>query len=125
MADASAERRARALAALLAIAGTSHFLVPKQFDAIVPSVIPGSSRLWTYASGVAELACAALVARSATRRLGGWLAFVLFIVVFPGNVQMAIDWSDRAFLPRAASLLRLPLQIPLVLWARRVAREAD
>lgn len=46
---------------------------------------------------------------------------VLFIAVFPGNVQMAIDWSDRAFLPRAASLLRLPLQIPLVLWARRVA----
>ena len=119
------DQRARALAALLAIAGTSHFLIPKQFDAIVPPIIPGSSRMWTYVSGVAELTCAALVARSSTRRLGGWLAALLFVAVFPGNVQMAIDWSDRAFLPRAASLLRLPLQIPLVLWARRVARDAS
>ena len=99
--------------------------MPAQFDAIVPRALPGSARGWTYVSGVVELVCAVLVARPSTRRLGGWLTMALFIAVFPGNVQMAFDWSDRAFLPRAASLLRLPLQIPLVLWARRVARDAS
>ena len=50
------------------------------------------------------------------------MAAALFVVVFPANVQMAINWADR---PRAQRLLaygRLPLQIPLIWLALRVRR---
>ncbi|NEE55001.1 hypothetical protein G3M55_61770 [Streptomyces sp. SID8455] len=45
--------------------------------------------------------------------------------MFPANVQMAVDWRRRPRPQRAAALARLPLQVPLVLWARSVARGAD
>ena len=118
------EQRARRLAGFLAFAGTSHFLVPGQYDAIVPHRLPGRPRTWTYLSGAAELACAAAVARQSTRHLGGRLAFWLFIAVFPGNVQMAIDWRDRPATARAVSLIRLPMQLPMLAWARQVERDA-
>ena len=75
-------------------------------------------------SGVAELACAAAVARPTTRRAGGLAAAIVFIAVFPANVQMAIDWRTRPALERAGAYGRLPLQIPLVLWAWNVRRDA-
>ncbi|HVF76483.1 MAG TPA: hypothetical protein VM938_15710 [Acidimicrobiales bacterium] len=118
----SDEGRARLLAAFLAAAGVTHFLVPRTYDAIVPAALPGSPRAWTIGSGVAELACAAAVAHRRTRRVGALAAFVLFVAVFPANVKMAIDWQDEAWPRRVGSLLRLPLQVPLLIWAWRVAR---
>jgi len=41
------------LAALLAAAGLTHFAMPRPYDTIVPRAMPGSPRLWTYASGAA------------------------------------------------------------------------
>jgi uncharacterized membrane protein len=119
-----ANRIALGLAVLLGLAGSMHFVNPRFFDVIVPRVMPGSARAWTYASGVAELVCAALIARPRTRRVGGLMATLVFIAVFPANVQMAVDWMDRPMGDRAIALGRLPLQIPLVLWARRVAKDA-
>jgi uncharacterized membrane protein len=45
--------------------------------------------------------------------------------VFPANVKMALDWRDRPTPQRAAALGRLPLQVPLVLWARSVAKNGE
>jgi uncharacterized membrane protein len=115
------ERSARGLA-FLATAGTSHFVVPKFYDDIVPRVLPGRARFWTQLSGAAELAVAATVAIKPTRRVGGALAAALFVAVFPGNIQMAIDWRDRSPRERAMAYGRLPLQAPMVLWALRVRR---
>jgi uncharacterized membrane protein len=114
--------RGRLLAAFLAGAGVTHFVAPRFYDAIVPRALPGPTRAWTIGSGVAELACAVAVASRRTRRIGAWAAFVLFIAVFPANVQMAVDWQDEPPARRAASLIRLPLQLPLLVWAWRVAR---
>jgi uncharacterized membrane protein len=118
------ERNSRiALVALLVVAGSAHFLAPKQFDDIVPRFL-GNRRAWTYASGLAELTGAALLARRSTSRLGGWWAAALFVIVFPGNVYAAV----KPVPPFDNPLLgygRLPLQIPLVLWALRHARTAD
>jgi uncharacterized membrane protein len=60
-----------------------------------------------------------------TRRAGGLAAAVLFAAVLPGNVQMAIDArrSDSTAY-RVGTLLRLPMQLPLILWALRVRRAA-
>ena len=115
---------AAGLAALLAGTGVLHFVVPGPFDAIVPEQLPGSARTWTHLSGVVELVIAALIALPRTRRLGGLLAALLFVVVFTANVKMAIDWSDRPTWMRALAYGRLPLQIPLVLWAVLVYRRA-
>ena len=113
------------LAALLGFAGVAHFVNPGFFDEIVPHALPGPPRGWTYVSGAAELACAVAVARPATRRAGGLAAALVFVSVFPANVQMAFDWRHRPALEQAAAYGRLPLQIPLVLWAWRVRRDAS
>ncbi|MGQ0716118.1 MAG: DoxX family protein [Pseudonocardiales bacterium] len=115
---------AAGLVALLTSTGVLHFAVPAQFDAIVPEQLPGSARTWTHLSGAAELVVAALIAVPRTRRLGGLLAALLFVAVFPANVKMAIDWSDRPDWMRALAYARLPLQIPLILWALLIYRRA-
>ncbi|GAB7110427.1 DoxX family protein [Streptomyces phaeofaciens] len=119
------ERSPLLLAGLLAGMGVAHFAVPRQFDAIIPKALPGSPRTWTYASGVAELALAAGVALPRTRKPAALAAAALFVGVFPANVKMALDWRDRPTPLKAAAFGRLPLQVPLVLWARGVARGAE
>ncbi|MEW2399279.1 hypothetical protein [Streptomyces sp. NPDC046862] len=116
------ERSALLLAGLLAGAGVCHFVVPRPFAATVPRALPGSPRAWTYASGAAELALAAGVALPRTRRASARAAAAFFVGVFPANVQMAVDWRHRSAPLRTAALARLPLQVPLVLWARGVAK---
>jgi uncharacterized membrane protein len=97
-------------------AGVAHFVVPSFFDRIVPRVL-GHPRLFTNVSGVGELLCAALLAVPSTRRIGAWCTVVLLILVFPANVQ---QWIDERSLP---TLLRLPLQVPLIAWAYSLTRE--
>ncbi len=107
--------------------GVLHFAVPDPFDRIVPRQLPGRARTYTYASGVAELSVGAALALPRTRRLGGRLAALLFLAVFPANVQMTVDWLRNPKVPlllKIGSLLRLPLQIPLVTQALKVSREA-
>jgi len=105
--------------------GTLHFVHPRTFDEMIPPAL-GNARTWTYLSGAAELTAAALLAHPRTRRFGGWWAAVLLVAVFTGNVQAAIDGGTRgAPAPldsTTAAWIRLPLQIPLVLWALRHAR---
>lgn len=124
--DNKDSRLALALALLLGGVGTLHFAVPKFFDALIPRALPGSPRAWTYGSGIAELGCAATVAMPRTRRIGATLAALLFIAVFPGNVKMAVDYhrTRKPLAMRIGTLLRLPLQVPLVVWALRVRDRA-
>ncbi|WP_410813174.1 hypothetical protein [Micromonospora sp. 067-2] len=112
---------AAALAGLLAAAGVTHLLRPGVYDPIVPRALPGPARFWTYASGVAELAVAAAVANPATRRAGGRAAAALFVAVLPANVKMAVDWRHRRPARRAIAYGRVPMQVPLIWWALRVA----
>ncbi|MEV0177439.1 DoxX family protein [Streptomyces sp. NPDC050803] len=119
------ERSPLLLAGLLATAGVAHFATPRQFDAIVPRALPGTPRTWTYVSGAAELALAAGIALPRTRKTAALAAAAFFVGVFPANVKMAVDYRHRPAPARAAALGRLPLQLPLVLWARSVARNGE
>ncbi|MER6571766.1 DoxX family protein [Streptomyces sp. NPDC001093] len=119
------ERSPLLLAGLLAAAGVAHFAAPRRFDATIPRALPGSPRAWTYGSGVAELALAAGIAVPRTRTVAAKAAAAFFVGVFPANVQMAVDWRHRPAPLRTAALARLPLQVPLVLWARGVARNEE
>jgi uncharacterized membrane protein len=108
------------LAAVLLVAGTAHFVSPQGFDDIVPRVLPGSAGAWTALSGIVELVLAAGIVWPRTRRACATVTAVFFVVVFPANVQMAIDWWSRSGPDAAIALLRLPLQVPLIWWAWRV-----
>ncbi|MFJ9708951.1 DoxX family protein [Streptomyces sp. NPDC101234] len=119
------ERSPLLLAGLLAAAGVAHFAAPKQFDATIPRALPGPPRAWTYGSGAVELALAAGIALPRSRAVAARAATAFFVGVFPANVQMAVDWQKRPEPLRTAALARLPLQIPLVLWARGVARNEE
>lgn len=121
--DPRADRTALGLAALLTLTSTLHFVVPHRFDPAVPAWLPGSRLGWEIGSGVAELGCALLLAVPRTRRLGGYAAAALFVAVFPGNLDMVR--TARTPTARAVTLLRLPLQVPLVRWGWRVARRAS
>ncbi|MFE9851549.1 hypothetical protein ACFYPN_22540 [Streptomyces sp. NPDC005576] len=116
-------RSAVALAGLLAGAGALHLAAPRPFDSLVPSVLPGSPRTWTYASAGVELALAAGLLAPRTRRAAALGAAAFFVGVLPANVKMAVDWRHRPAPQRGIAYARVPLQIPLVLWARRVARQ--
>lgn len=104
------------LAALLMGAGTMHFVSPEFFDELVPTWVPGEPRFWTNVSGVAEVAVGAVVANRRTERIGGWAALALFVAVYPANVQDAIS-NPPTDARGVASLVRLPLQLPLFAWA--------
>ncbi|GAA0961747.1 membrane protein [Frigoribacterium faeni] len=122
---ARAVTTARVLAVALGGSGVLHLVRPAVYDSIVPRALPGSARFYTIASGVAEVGIAAALASRPTRRVGGLLAAALFVAVFPANVSMATRSlrSSRAFTARRlVTVLRLPLQWPLVTAALRVAR---
>lgn len=118
------QRLAWGLGGLLVGAVIAHFASPGFFDGIVPEALPGSARTWTYLSGVAEAATGAAVLYPGTRRRGGYVAAALFVAVFPANIKDAVDAfrDHESGGTQIGTLLRLPVQIPLVLWGLRVGR---
>jgi uncharacterized membrane protein len=121
--DAS-QTAAYRIAALLLGTGTVHFLAPKPFDDIIPAELPGSPRLYTYLSGVAEVVIGALLLPRRTRRSAALAAAALFVAVFPGNLNMVRLWWDKPWPMRIVALARLPLQIPMITAALKVRRNA-
>ena len=116
---------------MLILTGVGHFAFPAQLDAIVPPFLPGEERFWTYLSGVAELVVAAMLLAPITakflnqniRLLGAWSALALFIAVYPANIYMAIDYSDRELTEQLFAYARLPLQFGLFYWAWAIAKD--
>jgi uncharacterized membrane protein len=112
------------LAGLLTVTGSLHFIAPRPYAAVVPRQLPAPTAL-VYASGAAELLCAAALAVPRTRRLAGWATAALFVVVvFPANVQMALSSGGRSDAYQDGVWARLPLQIPLIAWAVAISRRA-
>ena len=109
----------QALAALFAASGTLHLVRPQVFETIVPRQLPAPRGL-VYASGVAELVCAAGLLHPRTRKAAGWASAALLVAVFPANLQMVVTEGKRASRgtgsrgKHVATLVRLPVQIPLI-----------
>lgn len=117
-------RSLKGLIAIFAGSGILHFAKPEPYVAIVPKPLPFKREL-VYVSGAAEIACAAMLANARTRRLGGLLSAGLLIAVFPANVQMSISAlrSEKASPAyKAGTLIRLPLQWPMIRISLRAAR---
>ena len=123
------ERRKANRAAVLSGAaltgmGVLHLVKPEPFDALIPEQLPGTARQWSIGSGYAELATAALLLVPATRRIGGAVSAALFVGVWPGNMKMAWDSRNASGSRKAIALGRLPLQIPLIVRAVKIAKNA-
>ncbi|MEO9221608.1 MAG: hypothetical protein ABI251_07495 [Mycobacteriaceae bacterium] len=113
----------RPMATLIALLGGSaviHAVRPQVFAPLIPPAL-GNPRGWVYASGVAEALCVGLLAAPATRRWGGWASTAVLIGVFPGNLY-AVQVAGPSRVKRAAALVRLPLQVPMIRAALTVAR---
>lgn len=124
---ARAPKQVLALAGLFVVSGVMHLVRPHSYESMVPVQLP-ARRSIVYASGVAELACAAALLHPQTRQGAGWASASLLVAVFPANVQMAVSEGSRARhqggnrARLVATLARLPLQIPLIRAALRAAR---
>jgi uncharacterized membrane protein len=116
----STSARARVLLLLLGGSGVLHLVRPRTYDVLVPPEL-GPARPWVLGSGVAELGTAALLAAPATRRAGGWAAAALLTAFVPAHLHTFRVVRGRPGLV-AVAVLRLPLQVPLVHAALRVAR---
>ena len=116
-------RSTTGLAGLFAVLGILHFAKPKPFEQIVPRALPAKKEL-VYASGAAELACAAGLLHPRTRRAAGLASAALLVAVLPANVQMALDLNRKgSTTAKAIGFARLPLQLPLIRAALKAARE--
>lgn len=118
-----------ALAGLFAVSGVLHFAKPAPYVAMVPKALPARKAL-VYASGAAEIACAAGLLAPRTRRVAGLASAALLVAVFPANVSMTAqakrrldrepgNRSRQTFL--AGTVARLPLQLPMIRTALRAA----
>ncbi len=116
-------REHQLLAALLGGAGVLHFARPSLFRSMVPAMLPRKHEL-VLVSGAVEVAAAGLLLHPSTRRAGGAVALALFAGVWPANAQMTVD-AVRGPGPgwyAAATIARLPLQVPLLRASARLAR---
>jgi uncharacterized membrane protein len=113
---------AKALVGILAASGAIHLARPATYEPLMPSFLPAHREV-IYASGVAELLCAAGLLHPRTRKAAGYAGAALLVVVFPGNVKMALDAQRGRNTPlKAAAWARLPLQLPMIRGALRAGK---
>jgi uncharacterized membrane protein len=120
-------RSQKALAGFFAFAGAMHFVIPRNYESIVPPSI-SRRREAVIVSGIAEIAGGAAIVVPATRRLARWWLLALLLAVFPANVHMAVNPEqvpglDLKRIPRWALWARLPLQPLAMLWVWRATRD--
>ena len=111
------------LAALLAVAGSSHLGWGRRgYRIVVPdwaTRLTGFSKdAVVLGSGVVELMLAGALITIPRQRSVGWLVAAFFVAVFPGNVH---QWQTGRSAPMMrtdrARFIRLLLQPLLVMWA--------
>ncbi|QIK76947.1 DoxX family protein [Nocardioides piscis] len=111
-----------ALSGIFAVSGVIHLVKPEVYEPLMPDVVPAHREV-IWASGVAELVCAAALLHPRTRVAAGWASAALLLAVYPANLKMASDLrSSRKTGLKAAAFARLPLQVPLIRSALRAAR---
>jgi uncharacterized membrane protein len=105
------------LAILMTLMGVGHFLEPAEFAAMVPAWLPAPHAL-VFVSGLAEVVMAP-VARAAAYGL-----ILLYIAVFPANINMAVHHISPLGTHVSPALLwaRLPFQFLFIAWAWWLSR---
>ena len=113
----------RVIAALAMIGvGIDHFIAPDFFVKIVPRILPAPLVL-VWVSGFFEVAGGVGLLIPKTRRAAGIGLVLLYISVFPANINMCIHPELGGSIPLWALWLRLPFQLVLIALALWVSRK--
>jgi len=115
---------ARLFGPFFVFAGIMHFVIPRQYESIMPDYLPAHREL-VAASGVAEIAGGVAVMHPRTRTLGSWWSIATLVAVFPANLHMALNPDKYKQVPggRTALYLRLPVQLLFIVWAHAAGRK--
>jgi uncharacterized membrane protein len=92
------------------VAGTMHFVIPRQYESIVPPYLARWRKELVVASGIAEMAGGVAILPESTRRGARWWLLATLLAVYPANIHMAINSKDFPKIPAAALWARLPVQ---------------
>jgi len=111
----------RLLSLAFVTTGILHFLRPETYAEIVPDYLPAHHAI-VLVSGAAEIAGGAGVAIARTRRGAGIWLVMLLVLVFPANVNMAVNAERFDSISPVLLWARLPLQGLLIWWALRATR---
>ena len=98
--------------------GVKHFTNPNFFLAIMPPYIPYHNFM-VYLSGALEIVFALMMLFKKTRFYGCWGIILLLIAVFPANIYLYNSEIPHKILSvtKLEALIRLPYQLPLLLFA--------
>jgi uncharacterized membrane protein len=106
------------MAAFYVANGVNHFISTDVYLQIIPDFVPLPLAV-VYVSGVAEILLGVGVLFGPTRAMAAWGLVILLVVVFPANINVAVN--DLVFLgeePNSlVNWLRLPVQAVLIVWA--------
>jgi uncharacterized membrane protein len=103
-------------------AGIMHFVIPKQYQAIMPDYLPAHKEL-VAASGVAEFAGGLAVLHPKTRTFGRWWLIATLLAIYPANIWMAQKHERFSDIPQWALWARLPFQFLFGAWVLRATRD--
>jgi uncharacterized membrane protein len=123
------ERLRRIVRILVVIAmvavGITHFTNPDPFVRIMPAFLPAKLEL-VWLSGAIEIGLGLMLLPKPTRRLASYGLVLLFLAVFPANINMAINQvqlNPESPLPVWAMWARLPFQLLFIVAALFVGRD--
>jgi len=105
------------LGLLFVFAGSGQFLQTELMVQMLPPWVPARLML-VHLTGVLEFAIALGFFIPATRRLAGWTAAAVLVLLFPANIYAALNYvaiGGHAWGP-VYLLLRAPLQLAILLW---------
>ena len=112
-----------ALGTVFILAGVMHLVATQVYARIMPPMLP-TPALLVQMSGVFEILGGIGVLLPATQRYAAWGLVALLIAVWPANFYMAMDHQAWPRIPVWALWARVPLQVPLILWARAYSRSS-
>lgn len=112
-----------ALALVMVLAGTLHFLFTEAYVSVMPDYLPWHEEL-VLISGFFEIAGGLGLLVPATRIFAGWGLIALYLAVLPANINMAVHDIQPASItiPLWLLWLRIPLQAVFIWWAWAVSR---
>jgi len=115
-------RRLRLLLVVVMVTiGLAHFVWPRPFVSIVPSRLP-APLLLVLVSGLFEILGGVGLLVPRVRRAASVGLVILYVSVFPANINMVVHPELGAGIPLWALWARLPLQALFIIWALWVGR---